>query len=80
MILIDTNIFLELLLAQNKKEIAEKVLKPVEKGEMNAVISGYALHSIEFILNIKKKNNILKEFLQALIDYPNISVYHTTLE
>jgi len=80
MILIDTNIFLELLLAQDKKAIAEKVLKPVEMGEVNAVISGYSLHSIEFILNVKKKNNILKEFLQALIDYPNISVYHTTLE
>jgi predicted nucleic acid-binding protein len=78
--LIDTNIFLELLLNQEKKEIAKNILTRLEKGEIEAVISGFALHSIEFILCIKKKNDALKEFLQALRDFPNISVYHTTLE
>ncbi len=78
--LIDTNIFLELLLNQGKKEIARNILKRLEKGEIEAVISGFTLHSIEFILSIKKKNDVLKEFLQALQDFPNLSVYHTTIE
>ena len=78
--LIDTNIFLELLLNQGKKEIARNILNRLEKGEIEAVISGFTLHSIEFILSIKKKNDVLKEFLQALQDFPNLSVYHTTVE
>jgi predicted nucleic acid-binding protein len=78
--LIDTNIFLELLLNQEKREIAKNILTQLEKGEIEAVISGFSLHSIEFILSIKKKRGVLKEFLQALHDFPNISVYHTTLE
>jgi predicted nucleic acid-binding protein len=78
--LIDTNIFLELLLNQEKKEIAKNILNRLEKGEIEAVISGFTLHSIEFILSIKKKNDVLKEFLQALQDFSNISVYQTTLE
>jgi predicted nucleic acid-binding protein len=78
--LIDTNIFLELLLNQEKKEIAKNIFIRLEKGEMEAVISGFTLHSIEFILCIKKKYDALKEFLQALHDFPNISVYQTTLE
>ncbi len=80
MYLIDTNIFLELLLSQQKKEIAGDIFSRLEKGEIEAVISGFSLHSIEFILSIKKKNDVLKEFLQALHDFPNISIYHTTLE
>ena len=78
--LIDTNIFLELLLSQAKREVAKDILTRLENGEIEAVISGFSLHSIEFILSIKKKKDVLKEFLQALRDFPNISVYHTTLE
>lgn len=78
--LIDTNIFLELLLSQEKKEIAGNILTRLWKGEFDAVISGFSLHSIEFILSVKKKNEALKEFIQALHDFPNISIYHTTLE
>lgn len=78
--LIDTNIFLELLLGQRKKQKAQEILNRVESGELNVVISGFSLHSIEFILCVKEKNDILKEFIQALNELPNLSVYHTTLE
>jgi len=80
MYLIDTNIFLELLLDQQKKEVASTIFSRIETGEYEIVISGFSLHSIEFILSIKKKNDVLKEFLQALHDFPNISIYHTTIE
>lgn len=80
MYLIDTNIFLELLLDQKKKRQAKAILEQIENGEINAIMSGYSLHSIEFILSVKRKNDILKEFLKSLNDFPNISIYHTTLE
>ncbi|HLP47636.1 MAG TPA: type II toxin-antitoxin system VapC family toxin [Candidatus Kapabacteria bacterium] len=78
--LIDTNIFLELLLDQGKKQKAQDIVSRVESGELNVIISGFSLHSIEFILCVKKKNDILREFIQALNEFPNLSVYHTTLE
>ena len=78
--LIDTNIFLEFLLDQDKKEKAQEILNRVESGEFNVVISGFSLHSLEFILCVKKKHDLLKKFIQALNEYPNLSVYHTTLE
>jgi hypothetical protein len=78
--LVDTNIFLELLLDQEKKKFSEKVLKKIANGEIKAVISGFSLHSIEFILSIKRKTRILKEFLQSLSEFPNLSVYHTNIE
>ncbi len=78
--LIDTNIFLELLLDQKKKKIAAEIVYRIEQGEINAIVSGFCLHSIEFILSIRKKHEILREFLRVLNDLPNISVYHTMLE
>jgi len=78
--LIDTNIFLELLLDQEKKQSAHEILTQIETGKLNAVISGFSLHSIEFILCVKKKHAILREFLQALDEFPNLSIYYTTLE
>ncbi len=78
--LIDTNIFLELLLDQNKKKKAHEILTQVETGELEVVISGFSLHSIEFILCVKKKYDILRDFLLALNEFPNVSIYHTTLE
>jgi hypothetical protein len=78
--LIDTNIFLELLLDQDKKQKAQGILSRMESGELNVIISGFTLHSIEFILCVKGKHTILKEFIQALNQFPNLSVYHTSLE
>jgi len=80
MFLIDTNIFLELLLDQKKKKLAAGVLTRIESGEIHAVMSGFSLHSIEFILSIKNKTDILKEFLQSLNALTNLSIYHTTLD
>lgn len=37
--LVDTNIFLELLLDQEKKDIAEEILTRIESGEIEVVIS-----------------------------------------
>jgi predicted nucleic acid-binding protein len=57
MYLIDTNVFLELFLDQDKKEIAGEIFNKIERKEIKAVLSGFALHSIEYILSISEVLN-----------------------
>jgi len=45
MILIDTNIFLELFLGQEKAQECEEFLNKVSKGEIDAVITTFTIHA-----------------------------------
>jgi len=60
MLLIDTNIFLEILLGQKKKDICKNFLN---KNINNLCISDFSLHSIGVILFRENKYNTFKEFL-----------------
>jgi hypothetical protein len=40
---------------QDKKEIAGEIFNKIERKEIKAVLSGFALHSIEYILSIKRQ-------------------------
>ena len=51
MLLIDTNIFLELLLGQEKADECQKFLEMVSEGELEAVATKFSVHAIEEILN-----------------------------
>jgi predicted nucleic acid-binding protein len=80
MYLIDTNVFLELFLDQDKKEIAGEIFNKIERKEIKAVLSGFALHSIEYILSIKERTDILRDFLYAISSFENLSIYFTSIE
>ena len=62
--LFDTNIFLEILLNQDKKEKAKKFLND-NIGEL--FVSDFSLHSIGIILIKQQKFNTFKEFLTDII-------------
>jgi len=62
-LLIDTNIFLEILLEQDKADEARELLSQIEKFEF--YISDYSLHSIGLILFKRKQ---YEEFLRFLRD------------
>jgi predicted nucleic acid-binding protein len=67
--LIDTNIFLEILLEQDKKEKCKSFL--VENyGKI--VLSEFSLHSIGVILFRNQKHNLFNSFLNDVI--PNIKL------
>ncbi len=64
MYLIDTNIFLEILLAQEKHEVCKQFL---DKNNGNFCISDFSLHSIGVILFKNAKEDIFQKFVIDVI-------------
>jgi predicted nucleic acid-binding protein len=72
MYLVDTNIFLEILLTQEKKDACRKFL---ESNVGSLHISDFSLHSIGVILFRNNKEEFFKKLLKDII--PNLEI--TTL-
>lgn len=64
-LLIDTNIFLEILLNQNRAEEAKEFLRKGTQHEF--FVSDFALHSIGLILLRQHKPDVFRDFLSDLI-------------
>ena len=69
MYLVDTNVFLEVLLTQERREICRNFLD-VNVGEL--YISDFSLHSIEVILFRSGREDIFQEFIRDVV--PNIRI------
>ncbi|WP_297466377.1 PIN domain-containing protein [Thermococcus sp.] len=69
MYLIDTNIFLEILLGQEKKETAKQFLSS-HQGEL--FITDFTLHSVGVVLFRLKRPEVFLEFIQDVL--PNVEV------
>jgi predicted nucleic acid-binding protein len=79
MYLVDTNIFLEVLLLQDKKEECESFLDQVRNGKKTSVITDFTIHSIIVIMYNFSKLKELKIFLSSLTAYKGLHIYHTTI-
>ncbi|MGQ4913796.1 MAG: type II toxin-antitoxin system VapC family toxin [Candidatus Asgardarchaeia archaeon] len=78
MYLIDTNIFLEVLLAQKRKKEAKKFLQYVRDGIITAYFSRFSLYSIELLLTKLKLFDELTTFLIAIKKFKGLRVISTT--
>ena len=67
--LVDTNIFLEILMNQEKKEKCKKFL---DKNSNKIYLSDFSLHSIGVILFRNNKKDIFIDFINDII--PNIDL------
>jgi len=67
--LIDTNVFLEILLRRSKKESCKKFLDE-NIGDLN--ITDFSLHSIGVILFRYKKKELFHEFIKDVIPKVNL--------
>ncbi len=76
-VLIDTNIFLELFLDQERSNDCEKFLSKVSEGEIEGVITHFSVHAIEVILD---NSEAIQVFLRNLQRSIGLEVYSTTLE
>ena len=74
-LLIDTNIFLEILLNQEKKKLCKDFL---QENIDNLSISDFSLHSIGVILLRNKKEKTFSKFLKDIL--PKISILSLTKE
>ena len=77
MLLIDTNIFLELLLGQEKADECQKFLEMVSGGELEAVSTKFSIHAIEAILN---DSELILIFLRNLRNSIGLHVYETSMD
>ncbi|MDP3772224.1 MAG: PIN domain-containing protein [bacterium] len=79
-LLIDTNIFLEFLLKQERKDESVRLMQKVEQGKLKAYITSFSLHSIEVILDRQQHIRLLQQFLSRVLHAQGLAVYQTTAE
>jgi predicted nucleic acid-binding protein len=78
-LLIDTNIFLEVLLSRARVEESKELLASLRDGKKNGAITDFTVHSIIVIMERFGKLSELKTFLSSLPAYKGLFVYSTTL-
>lgn len=78
MYLIDTSIFIELLLGRKNAETCEKLLEKTSLGEIKCVVTAFTVHAVEGILseNLKATETFLRNLSASL----GIKVYATSQE
>lgn len=80
MLLIDTNVFLEVELAQEKNESCKKILKKILENEEQGIITDYSVDSICVLMERNgKKSKDIRTFLSGLLAYEGLNIYTTTL-
>lgn len=79
MYLIDTNIFLEVMLSRSKSEECEGFLDTLKSGEKRGFVTDFSIHTIIVIMGSYGKKRELKEFLKSLTAYEGLAIYNTSL-
>ena len=74
--LVDTNIFLEVMLSQNRKEECKKFLSLLRNGRVKGIITDFTIHSIMVLMSNLKKLKELKAFLKSLTAYIRTQYLH----
>ncbi|MEM1582570.1 MAG: PIN domain-containing protein [Candidatus Bathyarchaeia archaeon] len=77
MLLVDTNIFLELFLGQEKADECERFLQKVSAGEIEAAVSKFTVHAIEALLN---DSTLILTFLRNIESSLGLTIYDTSIE
>lgn len=75
-ITIDTSIFLELILDQERSKESKSLLDAIADGEIEAVVSHFALRAIESTIRSAEK---LSEFLKDVENSKGLKIYDTSL-
>lgn len=79
MYLVDTNIFLEVLLQGSRKDECKSFLNLLKDGKKGGLVTDFAVHSIIVIMGSQNKFCELKIFLSSLTAYKGLHVYNTTI-
>jgi predicted nucleic acid-binding protein len=79
MLLVDTNIFLEVLLAQQRKDDCAAFLHRLVKAKEVGVVTDFSIHSIMVIMGNLGRLEELRIFLLSIIAYKGLKIYNTTI-
>src|ERR671939_966356 len=75
--LVDTNIFVEFLLEQERAEESTQIMECIERGELDAYVTSFALHSVAVILDRRNEIDLLEKFFERVIQAKGLQVYQT---
>ena len=79
MYLVDTNVFLEVLLARSRKEECKKLLSQLRDGKKTALVTDFTVHSIIVTMDSLGKLAELRTFLTSLTAYKGLHIHHTRI-
>ena len=78
--LVDTNIFLEVMLSRRRKEECKNFLKQLSAGKIRDALTDFSLYSLMLIMASYRKYSEVKKFLSSLTAYKGLFVYNCTLD
>jgi len=79
MYLIDTNIFLEVLLSRARKEASKELLRSLRDGRESGLVTDFTIHSIIVIMDGLDRLRELRTFLLSLEAYRGLRIYPTSI-
>ena len=79
MYLVDTNIFLEVMLSRRRKDECKLFLKMLRDGEILGTVTDFSVHSITVLLDRLNRPEKLKTFLLSLTGYRGLAVHYTSI-
>ncbi|MHA1593174.1 MAG: type II toxin-antitoxin system VapC family toxin [Candidatus Baldrarchaeia archaeon] len=79
MYLVDTNIFLEVMLSRKRKKECKALLRELMNGRIRGVVTDFSVHSIMIIMEGFGKLSELEVFLRSLRRYKGLYVYKTSI-
>jgi len=79
MYLVDTNIFLEILLARPRKEECKKLLSQLRDGKKTGIVTDFTVHSIIVAMDSLNKLTELRTFLISLTAYKGLHIHNTSI-
>ncbi len=77
MILVDTNVFMELVFGRSRAIECRVMLNRMSEGEVSGVVTRFSVHAVEAILGGKAKDK-LNPFLRGLEQTQGLSIYETS--
>jgi predicted nucleic acid-binding protein len=77
--LVDTNIFLEVMLSRKRSSECKRFLAMLRDGRASGVVSDFSVHSIMVLLDSMKRREKLRTFLASLTGYKGLRVHFTTI-
>ncbi|MDP1695432.1 MAG: type II toxin-antitoxin system VapC family toxin [archaeon] len=78
--LIDANIFLELLLEQKNSDRCRTFLNKTANGEVSAVVSDFTIDSVILVMsNHGGDNKKIREFINKIINSKGIRIYSVSM-
>lgn len=79
MYLIDTNVFLEVMLSRKRKNECKKLLRLLRSGKVKGVVTDFAVHSIIVLMDSLGRLDGLEKFLSSMRAYKGLYVYPTSI-